>query len=84
MRSSRGTTGQVAENSFADDATDACSLRGIFDTFLADSSTSRRRNLVHGPKHLSCIERREDGLGGVRNLGTVRGGKSNTTINSGS
>ncbi len=32
MRSSRRTTGQVAENSVADDATDACSLRRIFAT----------------------------------------------------
>ena len=43
MRSSRGTTGQVAENSFADDAPDACSLLRIFATFLADSSTSLGR-----------------------------------------
>jgi hypothetical protein len=43
MRSSRHTTGQVAENSVVDDATDACSLRGIFATFLADSSTSLGR-----------------------------------------
>ena len=43
MRSSRRTTGQVAENSVADDATDACSLRRIFATFLADSSTSLGR-----------------------------------------
>jgi len=34
MRSSRCTTGQVAENSVVDDATDACSLRRIFATFL--------------------------------------------------
>jgi hypothetical protein len=40
MRSSRRTTGQVAENSVVDNATDACSLRLIFATFLADSSTS--------------------------------------------
>ena len=51
----RRTTGQVAENGVVDDATDACSLRRIFATFLADSSTSRRRNFVHGPKHLSCV-----------------------------
>ncbi len=43
MRSSRGTTPHVAENSVVDDATDACSLRGIFATFLADSSTSLGR-----------------------------------------
>ena len=40
MRSSKCTTGQVAENSIVDNATDACSLRCIFATFLADSSTS--------------------------------------------
>jgi hypothetical protein len=40
MRSSRRTTGQVAENSIVDDATDACSLRHISATFLADSSAS--------------------------------------------
>jgi hypothetical protein len=40
MRSSRHTTGQVAENSVVDNATDACSLRLIFATFLANSSTS--------------------------------------------
>jgi hypothetical protein len=43
MRSSRRTTGQVAENSVVDNATDACSLRRIFATFLADSSTSLGR-----------------------------------------
>ena len=43
MRSSRGTTPQVAENSVVDDTTDACSLLGIFATFLADSSTSLGR-----------------------------------------
>jgi hypothetical protein len=43
MRSSRRTTGQVAENSVVDDATDACSLHRIFATFLADSSTSLGR-----------------------------------------
>jgi hypothetical protein len=43
MRSSRRTTGQVAENSIVDDATDACSLRRIFATFLANSSTSLGR-----------------------------------------
>jgi hypothetical protein len=43
MRSSRRTTGQVAENSVVDDATDACSLRHIFATFLADSSASLGR-----------------------------------------
>ena len=42
MRSSRGTTPHVAENSVVDDATDDCSLRGIFATFLADSSASLR------------------------------------------
>ena len=40
MRSSRGTTPHIAENSVVDDATDACSLLGIFSTFLADSSAS--------------------------------------------
>jgi len=40
MRSSRRTTPHVAENSVVDDATDSCSLRLIFATFLADSSTS--------------------------------------------
>ncbi len=43
MRSSRRTTGQVAENSAVDDATDACSLRRIFANFLADSSASLGR-----------------------------------------
>jgi hypothetical protein len=43
MRSSRLTTGQVAEKSIVDDATDACSLRRIFATFLADSSASLGR-----------------------------------------
>jgi hypothetical protein len=43
MRSSKRTTGQVAENSDVDDANDACSLRHIFATFLADSSTSLGR-----------------------------------------
>ena len=43
MRSSRRTTGQVAENSVVDDATDSCTLRLIFATFLADSSTSLGR-----------------------------------------
>ena len=43
MRSSKHTTGQVAENSIVDDATDACSLRRIFATFLANSSTSLGR-----------------------------------------
>jgi hypothetical protein len=43
MRSSRRTTGEVAENSVVDDATDACSLRRIFATFLANSSTSLSR-----------------------------------------
>ena len=54
---------------------DVSQWQSLLATFIVDSSTSRRRNLVHGPKHLSCIERREDGLGGVRNLGTVRGGQ---------
>jgi hypothetical protein len=40
MRSSRCTTPHVAENSFVDDATDACSLLYIFATFLANSSAS--------------------------------------------
>ena len=40
MRSSRGTAPHLAENSVVDDATDACSLLGIFSTFLADSSAS--------------------------------------------
>ena len=40
MRSSRRTTPHVAENSVVDNATDACSLRRIFATFLADSSAS--------------------------------------------
>ena len=40
MRSSRRTTPHVAENRVVDDATDACSLRCIFATFLADSSAS--------------------------------------------
>ncbi len=40
MRSSRRTTPHVAENSTVDDATDACSLRGILAAFLADSSAS--------------------------------------------
>ncbi len=43
MRSSRRTTPHVAENSVVDDATDSCSLRGIFATFLADSSASLGR-----------------------------------------
>jgi hypothetical protein len=43
MRSSRRTTGQVAKNSVVDDATDTCSLRCIFATFLVDSSTSLGR-----------------------------------------
>jgi hypothetical protein len=43
MRSSRRTTPQVAENSVVDDATDACSLRRIFATFLAVSSASLGR-----------------------------------------
>jgi len=42
MRSSRCTTPHVAENSVLDDA-DACSLRRIFATFLADSSASLGR-----------------------------------------
>jgi hypothetical protein len=40
MRSSRHTTPHVAENSMVDNATDACSLRCIFATFLANSSAS--------------------------------------------
>jgi len=43
MRSSRRTTPQVAENSIVDDATDACSLRHICATFLANSSASLGR-----------------------------------------
>jgi len=43
MRSSRRTTPHVAGNSVVDDATDACSLRRIFATFLADSSASLGR-----------------------------------------
>ena len=43
MRSSRGTTPHLAENSVVDDATDACSLRPTFATILADSSTSLGR-----------------------------------------
>jgi len=43
MRSSRRTTPHVAENSIVDDATDACRLRPIFATFLADSSASLGR-----------------------------------------
>jgi hypothetical protein len=43
MRSSRRTTPHVAENSVVDDLTDACSLRCIFATFLADSSASLGR-----------------------------------------
>jgi hypothetical protein len=43
MRSSRRTTPHIAENSVVDDATDACSLRRIFATFLADSSASLGR-----------------------------------------
>jgi hypothetical protein len=65
MRSSRRTTGQVAENGVVDDATDACSLRCIFATFLADSSASlgrpcfyRRRSKegvsYHRRRHRRC------------------------------
>ena len=43
MRSSRRTTPHVVENSIVDNATDACSLRCIFATFLADSSASLGR-----------------------------------------
>jgi hypothetical protein len=43
MRSSRHTTGQVAENSVADYATDACSLRRILAAFLVDSLASLSR-----------------------------------------
>ncbi len=43
MRSSRRTTPHNAENSMVDDSTDACSLRCIFATFLADSSASLGR-----------------------------------------
>jgi hypothetical protein len=43
MRSSRHTTGQLAENSVVDDATDACSLSGILAAFLAESSASLGR-----------------------------------------
>jgi len=40
MRSSSCTTPHVAKNSIVVDATDACSLRSIFATFLVDSSAS--------------------------------------------
>jgi hypothetical protein len=40
MRSSRRTTPHIAENSIVNDATDACSLRRMFATFLADSYAS--------------------------------------------
>ena len=43
MRSSKRTTPHLAENSVVDDATDACSLRGILAAFLADSSASLGR-----------------------------------------
>jgi hypothetical protein len=43
MRSSRRTTPHVAESRVVDYATDACSLRRIFATFLADSSASLGR-----------------------------------------
>ncbi len=47
MSSSRRTTPHVAENSVVDDATDACSLRHIFATFLADSSASLGRSYFY-------------------------------------
>jgi hypothetical protein len=40
MKSSRHTTPHITENSVVDDATDACSLRRIFATFLANSPVS--------------------------------------------
>jgi hypothetical protein len=47
MRSSRRTTGQVAENSIVDNATDACSLHCTFATFLTDSSASLGRSYFY-------------------------------------
>jgi hypothetical protein len=34
---------------------DVSQWQSLLATFIVDSSTSRRRNLVHGPKHLSCV-----------------------------
>ena len=60
MRSSRRTTPHFAENSFVEDATDACSLRCIFATFLAYSSASLGRPYLYliqsnGWKSLSLL-----------------------------
>ncbi len=49
MRSSRRTTGQVAENSMADNATDACHLRRIFatDPIIQEVVGPARRYVIH-------------------------------------
>ncbi len=49
MRSSRHTTGQVAKNSVADDATDACHLRCIFatDLIIQEVVGPAQRYVVH-------------------------------------
>ncbi len=49
MRSSRRTTGQVAENSMDDDATDACHLRRIFatDPIIQEVVGPAQRYVVH-------------------------------------
>ncbi len=43
MRSTRRTTGHLAENSMVDDLTDACHFQRIFATFLVDSLASLGR-----------------------------------------
>jgi hypothetical protein len=43
MRSTRRTTGHLAENSVVDALTDACPFQRILATFLADSSASLGR-----------------------------------------
>jgi hypothetical protein len=49
MRSSRHTTGQVAENSVAGDATDGCHLRRIFatDPIIHEVVGPAQRYVVH-------------------------------------
>ncbi len=55
MRSSRRTTGQVAENSVVDDATDACSLRGIIANYSFKVSLSESGITKTAPDQLGWI-----------------------------
>jgi hypothetical protein len=60
MRSNRHTTGQVAENSVVDDATNACHLRCIFatDPIIQEVVGPDRQYVVHVQSDVSHGEGR--------------------------